>query len=111
MKLASWNVRGINKAPHKKELQHFISSNNIDLMGFLETKVKAPNALVISKKINKKWKWLFNYDHHYNGRVWVGWNPEVWDVSLSSISGQHITCNALFIERKYQHFGFVCLRF
>lgn len=67
-------------------------------MGILETKVKAPNAPPISKKINKNWQWLYNYDHHYNGRIWVGWNPNVWDISLHSMSGHYITCNASLIE-------------
>ncbi|XP_074326627.1 uncharacterized protein LOC141664571 [Apium graveolens] len=53
----------------------------------------------ISKKINRAWKWLFNYDYHYNGLVWVGWNPDIWDITLHSSSAQHITCNAHFIEK------------
>lgn len=53
MNFASWNMRGFNKAPHQKELQHFLSMNKIDLMGVLETKVEVSNALGISKKITK----------------------------------------------------------
>ncbi|XP_074327862.1 uncharacterized protein LOC141665780 [Apium graveolens] len=68
-------------------------------MGVLETKVKVSNALSISKKINKNWQWLFNYDRHYNGRIWVGWNPNIWEVSLHSKSVQFITCNARLIEK------------
>lgn len=92
MKVASWNVCGINKGPQQNELKNFITMNNIDLMGILETKVKEPNVVAISKNINKGWQWLFNYNHHYNGRVWVGWNPDVWSLSLYSMSGQFITC-------------------
>ncbi|XP_074364755.1 uncharacterized protein LOC141705769 [Apium graveolens] len=99
MKFASWNVRGLKKSPRQKELEQFISSNNIDFMGFLETKVKVSNALGILKKINKKWQWLFNYDYHYIGRVWVGWDPSVWEVSLHSKYVQFITCNARLIEK------------
>ncbi|XP_074342078.1 uncharacterized protein LOC141679483 [Apium graveolens] len=99
MNFATWNVRGINKAPHQKELQNFIFVNKIDFMGVLETKVKVTNALGISKKINKNWRWLFNYDYHYNGRIWVGWNPNVWEISLYSQSSQFITCNARLIEK------------
>lgn len=94
MIFASWNVRGLNKSPHQKELIKFISFNHIDFMGILETKVKAPNAQAISKKINKKWQWLYNYEHHYNGRIWIGWNPNVWDITLHSSSYQFITCFA-----------------
>ncbi|XP_074328439.1 uncharacterized protein LOC141700297 [Apium graveolens] len=86
-------------SPHQNELVNFISENHLDFMGVLETKVKLRNANRISKKINKNWKWLFNYDHHYNGRVWVGWNSDVWDISLHSSSAQHMTCSAHFIEK------------
>ncbi|XP_074374164.1 uncharacterized protein LOC141714549 [Apium graveolens] len=99
MNFVVWNVRGINKAPHQKELHNFISVNKLNFMGLLETKVKSFNALIISKKIRKDWKWCFNYDHHYNGRVWVGWNPSVWDVSIHSLSSQVITCTATFLEK------------
>lgn len=92
MRFTSRNVCGLNKDLHLKEVQHFICTNNIDFMGLLETKVKVQNALGTSKNINKNWKWLFNYDHNYNGRVWVGWNPNVWVVFLHSMSAQHITC-------------------
>ncbi|XP_074326901.1 uncharacterized protein LOC141664844 [Apium graveolens] len=68
-------------------------------MGVLETKVKVHNASGISKKINRRWNWLFNYDHHYNGRVWVGWDPGVWKVSLHSSNAQCITCVATFLEK------------
>ncbi|XP_074351412.1 uncharacterized protein LOC141690518 [Apium graveolens] len=80
-------------------LQNFITVNNLHFMGILEKKVKSDKALVISKKIKKGWKWLFNYTHHYNGRVWVGWNPDVWDISLHSMTSQVITCNAVFLEK------------
>ncbi|KAL8092426.1 hypothetical protein AgCh_034633 [Apium graveolens] len=62
-------------------------------------RVKSDKALIISKKIKKEWRWLFNYTHHYNDRVWVGWNPDVWDVSLHSMTSQVITCSAVFLEK------------
>ncbi|XP_074328140.1 uncharacterized protein LOC141666056 [Apium graveolens] len=98
MRFASWNVHGLKKSPHQDELLNFISLNNIEFMGILETKVKVDKAASISKKINKKWAWIFNYDYHYNGRVWVGWNSTIWNVSLCSTSAQHITCNATLID-------------
>ncbi|XP_074326634.1 uncharacterized protein LOC141664576 [Apium graveolens] len=99
MRFSSWNVRGLNKSPHQNELIKFILDNHLDFIGVLETKVKLHNAVCISKKINRAWKWLYNYDYHYNGLVWVGWNPDIWDITLHSSSAQHITCNAHFIEK------------
>ncbi|XP_074351344.1 uncharacterized protein LOC141690440 [Apium graveolens] len=73
--------------------------NKVGFMGVLETKFKAHNALGISKKINKNWRWMFNYEHHYNGRIWVGWDPGVWQLSLHSSNAQCITCFATFLDK------------
>lgn len=32
-------------------------------------------------------------------RVWVGWNPVIWEVFLHFMSGQIVTCNATFLEK------------
>ena len=98
MIVATWNVRGLNKGPHQQELINFINSNNISLMSCIETKVKLENSKKISQKINSKWSWVFNYEHHFNGRIWIGWDPSVWTITALSASDQHITCTALFLE-------------
>lgn len=72
MNFGMWNVRGLNKSSHQKEVTNFISVNNISLIGLVETKVRVQNSLAISRCINKNWNWLFNYKHHDYGRVCVG---------------------------------------
>lgn len=62
MNLVIWNVRGLNKSPHQKEVTNFIDSNKLDLMCCVETKVKISQAFTISKKIKKNWQWIYNYD-------------------------------------------------
>lgn len=99
MRFVSWNVRGLNKIPHQKVVINFISSNQMFLIGLLEAKVKSVNACVVAKKINKSWNWIYNYKHHPNGRVWVGWDPSVWHLSVHSKSAQHITCTTKFLEK------------
>lgn len=69
----------------------------------LETKVKVSNSLTVSKKINRNWSWIFNYDYHANGRIWIGWDPDLWHISVHSKSAQQITCLVTFIE-KQMHF-------
>ncbi|XP_017228236.1 uncharacterized protein LOC108203686 [Daucus carota subsp. sativus] len=84
----SFNVRGIhNKLPFIKD---FVNNYRLDLFVALETRVKEGNAARISSQINRHFSWLFNYQHHYNGRIWVGWNPTIWAVQLLSSSAQHI---------------------
>lgn len=53
MDFASWNVRGLKKSTHQKELKHFISSNNINFLSCIETKVKEENSMFISRRIAK----------------------------------------------------------
>lgn len=100
MNFASWNVRGLNKTSHKKEVMNFISANKLNFVGLLETKVQQHNSVKVSNKLAKNWRWLFNYDYHHYGRVWVGWNSDFWDVTLCNASAQHITCLALFKEKQ-----------
>lgn len=80
MNFAVWNVRGLNKSSQPKEVVKFIYANNISLMSFVDTKVKIKNSSQVASSINKSWNWLFNYERHFNGRIWVGWDPTVWIV-------------------------------
>lgn len=89
----------MNKSSHQRELINFISVNSLSFIGLMETKVKEDNSMMVSKKIKKSWKWFFNYDYHHNGRVWVGWDPTVWSISLHTKSAQHITCMVTFLEK------------
>lgn len=98
MNVASWNVRGLNKGSHKKELKKFIASNNISFMGSLEMIVKIHYSSVISKRICRHWSWLNYYKFYHNGRIWVGWDSSIWDITLPSKSSQKITCRVNFLE-------------
>lgn len=104
MNYAVWNVRGLNKSPHQNEVKNFISENNISFMAFLETKVSIDNSIAISKKINRNWLWLFNYDFHDYGRIWLGWDANVWTVNMHSMSDQQITVSVTFMEKQL-HFS------
>lgn len=50
------------------------------------------NAAHISSWIAPRFKWLFNYNFHNNGRIWLGWDPGIWNVTFLCASAQHITC-------------------
>lgn len=98
MNYTSINVRGLNNSPHQDELRNLILSNNISMVGLLETKVKENLAGSVARKINKNWSWHFNYGFHHYGRVWVGWNPNIWNLLLVNSSAQHIMYEATFLE-------------
>lgn len=97
----SYNIRGLNnKVDFVKD---FIVNNRLSLVALLETRVQENVAKIISKEISPKFRWLFNYDHHLGGRIWLGWNPEVWTVSLVSKSAQQITC-LLYMQQQSARF-------
>lgn len=69
-----------------------MSTNKISLVALLETKVKQNKAAAISSIFAPRFQWLYNYDHHVNGRIWFGWDSSLWNVSCLCSSAQHITC-------------------
>ena len=53
MNVASWNVRGLNKASHQREVINFIAENSVSFMCCLETKVKIDKSASISQKLTR----------------------------------------------------------
>lgn len=87
----SYNIRGLhNKVSFVKD---FVSMNKIGLIALLETHVKQENASFISSLVASRFCWMFNYDHHRNGRIWFGWDPTLWRVSQIFSSAQQISCH------------------
>lgn len=87
----SYNIRGLNnKTAFVKD---FLSSNKISFVALLETHVKQESALAISSFVAPNFSWSFNYDFHNNGRIWLGWDSALWDVTHLSASTQQITCS------------------
>ena len=77
-------------------VKDFISTNKISFCALLETHVKKENFGFISSNIAPRFSWLNNYDFHYNGRIWLGWDSSLWKVSLIRASSQHLSC---FVSR------------
>ncbi|XP_074266718.1 uncharacterized protein LOC141589999 [Silene latifolia] len=75
MKVASWNVRGFNCPIKQCEVKDFLVHNQLDVLAILETRVKETKARKIINKVFAKWKVICNYNAHYNGRIWLLYNP------------------------------------
>lgn len=98
----SYNIRGLNsKLAYVKD---FLSINKISFFALLETHVKQELATALSSFVAPHFKWCFNYDHHSNGRIWLGWDTSKWDIVLLSQSAQQISCNVTCLESKMQFF-------
>lgn len=75
MKIASWNVRGLNLPLKQNGVCHFIHKNQIDILAVLETKCSIGT---IQRFVNNKlfgWEFCENFDLAKGGRIAVLWNP------------------------------------
>ena len=91
MDICTYNIRGLNNK--QSFVKDFINLHQLSFIALLETRVKEPSAQSISKFISPNFTWMFNYSHHRNGRIWVGFNANIWNVLFVSCSAQHINCS------------------
>lgn len=61
----------------------------------------------ISHSLSHKFRWVFNYDIHYNGRICLGWDPNIWTVQQLVSSAQHIYCSITKVGKNKHFFLFV----
>ncbi|XP_074271369.1 uncharacterized protein LOC141595303 [Silene latifolia] len=90
MKLGVWNIRGMNKDFKQHEVVDFFRANKLDIMGIMETRVRAPKFDYIRRKGFRLFYVLNNYDHHSNGRLWVIWNKANLRITTISSGNQWI---------------------
>lgn len=94
--LCIYNIRGLNnKQPFVRD---FIKSHRLSFIVITETHVQAASAQAISKYIAPNFSWLFNYDQHSNGRIWIGFDASIWNVMLMSSSAQQSSCLVCHID-------------
>lgn len=91
--ICAYNIRGLNNK--KSFAKDFISSNKFSICALLETHVNMQLSDSISRFIGPSFSWIFNYESHYNGRIWVGFDHTIWKLDVLDKSSQHITCKAL----------------
>ncbi|XP_074301301.1 uncharacterized protein LOC141632678 [Silene latifolia] len=93
MKIASWNVRGLNCPLKQNDVRDFLNQNHLDVVALLETRVKIGNASRILNNSFRHWDSICNYGHHYNRRIWLLYNPINVTLSVQSIGDQWISCS------------------
>ncbi|XP_074291814.1 uncharacterized protein LOC141618618 [Silene latifolia] len=92
MIISTWNIRGFNKPVKHLEVLSFIKENNIDVLGLLETRVKKNKAHRILQSRFRRMNSFTNYNAHYNGRIWILWNPVTTSVSIVEEHAQVVHC-------------------
>lgn len=82
--LLCWNVRGLNAPNKQKEIKHKLLCNkkNVGFVGLVETKIKANNIAKVAGSIFGGWEYCTNHIDHYNGRVWILWRADYFQVQM-----------------------------
>ncbi|GAV63881.1 Exo_endo_phos domain-containing protein [Cephalotus follicularis] len=68
-------MRGLNHSSKQKEVRQFIMSNNISIVGILESRVRADNLDRVTRSIHKQWKSCSNHSVSLLSRIVVMWDP------------------------------------
>lgn len=93
MKIASWNIRGLNLPLKQNGISHLICSNQLDSLAVLETKCSRGK---IQRFVNNKlsgWEFVDNFDMASGGRILVLWNPAKVELCLLHKHPQVIHCS------------------
>lgn len=75
MKIASWNVRGLNGVDRQKVVSLWLRNLGYSVVALLETHVQEENVLEVFQKVSQGRKFENNYSEVNGGRIWVLWDP------------------------------------
>ncbi|KAK1312665.1 hypothetical protein QJS10_CPA07g00491 [Acorus calamus] len=92
MKCIFWNVRGLNHLLKQLDVKEFLRLHKVSLLTLVETKVDITNASRVSQHICPNFQAITNYQSHHFGRIWVLWDPHLFDVEVLLQSAQFIHC-------------------
>ena len=89
--IASWKVRGMNQPPKQKEVRQIVSENKLCICAVLESHVDSSRLKDLCSRVFFKWHWISNANLCVKGpRIILGWDPNVVDLMLISLSDQVI---------------------
>lgn len=86
MNIICWNVRGMNDPSRERDVHELLVEHKIGIVGLLETKVKQSNVGRIENRVNGNCRWINNCGSDDAGRVFVGWDPLIYNVKKLSKS-------------------------
>lgn len=105
MNMGFWTIRGLNNSSKQQEIKWFLHNNKVGLFGLLGTRVKALKAMKVCCGLDSNWSITTNYASHPRGRIWLLWNPFIYDVDVIFQSSQIIHC---YITHKTLSRSFDC---
>ena len=90
MIISCWNIRGLNQPLKQKEIVSLVKANDIDVLGILESKVRSPNQDKIHQNMLPHWNFVNNSQPKSVDRIWIGWNPNKINLTISKCTNQVI---------------------
>ena len=76
--------------------------NKVCLAGLVETRVKNNKLSSVLRGIAPGWQVLHNYEDSANGRIWVIWDDNWYEVKKISSSAQMLHCQVNERSKGYQ---------
>ncbi|XP_060190791.1 uncharacterized protein LOC132620097 [Lycium barbarum] len=88
-----WNVRGMNKRYKQNELKYYIASKKLNFVCQVETRVKIHRVASVLNNVAPRWGSLHNYSQAENGRVWMLWDQNSYEVKFIEEGAQYINAH------------------
>lgn len=67
----------------KKKIINIITKKEVTMSILLEKKIRMYNKEKLYYSLPFGWYYTTNHVKAFLGRIWVAWNPTIWEVSLS----------------------------
>ncbi|KAK4411703.1 putative ribonuclease H protein [Sesamum angolense] len=61
IKVAAWNVRGLNGTDHQRAVEHLVREHHIQFLGLIETRVRYANVYRVRQNFLRNWSWFDDY--------------------------------------------------
>lgn len=109
MKVAAWNIRGLNALIKQKEVSEFIRLHGISICCIVESRVQQNNMVDVCKHVFGRWEWISNALVCDQGtRIICAWDPSVLTLMVVDSGPQFINCEARIVgEGEPVFFSFV----
>ncbi|KAI3664272.1 hypothetical protein L6452_44757 [Arctium lappa] len=91
IRIASWNIRGLNSLIKQKEVKNLVYMNGVSLCIVLETHVQGNMLHDVCSRTFPRWSWLSNHAcSAYGTRIIIAWDVRMMDVMLLYVHSQYM---------------------
>ncbi|GJX25505.1 hypothetical protein Tco_0231801 [Tanacetum coccineum] len=81
--MASWNIRGLNRAPKQNEVCQVVKDNHLNICAILESHVDVSCLNNICTRVFTRWMWTSNgFLCNKGSRIILGWDPDHVDIMI-----------------------------